>query len=453
MDINSIAVKGRKYINHDIWQIRIEKEPKIKKALIQTLKIFLLAFKGFQDDRVKLRASALTFFSLLSIVPVLAMAFGIAKGFGLDKELERQIIINFTGQEEFLSQVLVFARTLLENTKGGIVAGVGFILLMYSVMELLNNIERSFNDIWYINKERPLVRKFTDYLTIILVAPVLMIISNSLTVYITNTIQNLTETVTLIALFKSVIFPLLRLLPFIVIWLMFTLLYIIMPNIKVKVSSAIIAGVIAGTAFLIVEWALIRFQINVSTYNAIYGSFAALPLFLIWLQFSWLIVLFGAEVSYAHQNIKKYEFERHQMKYSENNKKLASIMVMHYLVTRFVKGKRAPFFSDINKAVKIPTRFLHQIMETLVECGLVSEINTKQEETAYQPAMDTDLLSPAFILDILDNCGESDPDFTGREISRKFTGILDDFRTEIKKSHANKLLKNIESIPFEEADH
>ena len=134
----------------------------------------------------------MTFFSLLSIVPVLAMAFGIAKGFGLDKELEKQLISNFSGQEEILTWSLGFAQTLLENTRGGLVAGIGLLVLIYSVMELFNNIEKSFNDIWYIKQERPMVRKLTDYLTIILIAPVLMVISNSLTVFIANTIQRFT---------------------------------------------------------------------------------------------------------------------------------------------------------------------------------------------------------------------------------------------------------------------
>ncbi len=426
-----------------IWDIDVEKKGKVLRFFIQILKIVLLAYKGFLDDKVRMRASALTFFSLLSIVPVLAMAFGIAKGFGLDRELETQLAENFSGREEVLTTGLEFARNLLDNTKGGLIAGIGTVLLVYSVMELLNHIEKSFNDIWYIKQERPLVRKFTDYLTIILIAPVLMVVSNSLTVFVTNTIQDLTQTVRLIGLFKGVIFPLLRLAPYFVIWLLFTLLYLIMPNTKVKVPAAITAGVLAGTAFLLTEWVLIRFQINVSEFNAIYGSFAVLPLFLGWLQISWLIVLFGGEIAYATQNIKKFEYEREKVDYSDHNKKMCSLLVMHVIVKEFVDGQGPASFSSINQKLKIPSRYLHKIIGNLTAARLVSEVITDEDESHYQPAQDASRLTPSYVIEQLDNSGNNEPVFEESELSASFIDILSNFRTQVDQSSQNKLLKEI----------
>ena len=431
------------FLEHDLWKIEVGKLPLYKKVLAQSAKVIFLAYKGFADDKVKMRASALTFFSLLSIVPILAMAFGIAQGFGLDKELERQLINYFQGQEEILKQSLSYANNLLSNTRGGIIAGVGVILLIYSVMELLQNIERSFNDIWYIKKERPLVRKFTDYLAIIIFAPVLLVISNSLTVFISGEIKRLTETVELLGLFKGLIFPALRLLPYLVIWILFSLLYVIMPNTKVKLKSAIIAGVMAGSAFLITEWALIQFQINVSEYNTIYGSFSILPLFLIWLQLSWLIVLFGAELSYAIQNLKQYEYEKENINYSYFNLRMTSLLVMNYLSKNFVQGKGPSGFPDLLLNLKIPHRYLQNVMNILVECKLASEVVTKSNFSKFLPAVDVSTLTPAMVIESLGQYGENHPIYKKSNVADELQSILEGFEEQMRNSDFNKLLKDL----------
>jgi len=431
------------FLEHDLWKIDVAKLPLYKRLLAQSGKVIFLAYKGFADDKVKMRASALTFFSLLSIVPILAMAFGIAQGFGLDKELERQLINYFQGQEEILQQSLAYANNLLSTTRGGLIAGVGVVLLIYSVMELLQNIERSFNDIWYINKERPLVRKFTDYLAIMIFAPVLLVISNSLTVFISSEIERLTETVELIGLFKGLIFPVLRLLPYMVIWILFSLLYVIMPNTKVKLQSAIIAGIMAGSAFLITEWAVIQFQVNVSEYNAIYGSFSILPLFLVWLQLSWLIVLFGAELSYAIQNIKQYEYEKENVNYSYHNLRMASLLVMNYLSKNFAQGKGPSAFPDLLDDLKIPHRYLQHVLNILVECKLASEVVTKMNFSKFLPAVDVNTLTPVAVIERLNEHGENDPIYKKTNVVDELHSILEGFEQQMRNSDFNKLLKDL----------
>jgi len=443
MIISDQYQKIQKYFQDDIWKESVDDKIWLKRVGIQLIKILILSYMGFRDDKVKLRASALTFFSLLSIVPVLAMAFGIAKGFGLDKEFETQLVEKFSGQQEVLGKSLEFAHTLLENTKGGLIAGIGMILLIYSVMELLNNVEKSFNDIWYIKEERPFVRKFTDYMSIILLAPVLMIVSNSLTVFITIEIRELTDKVTFIALFKGLIFPALRLLPYIVIWLLFTLIYLIMPNTRVKLKSAFFAGVIAGTAFLITQWVLIRLQVNVSEFNAIYGSFAVLPLFLSWLQISWLIMLFGAEISYSHQNIRKFEYERETIHYSDNNKKLTSLLVTHLVVKKFTAAEDAVSFSEINQTLKVPSRYLREILDLLIRCKLISIVSNNSHEKYYQPAVDTDHLSIAYVIEKIDESGSNEEIYLRDDLAEQFLHSFDSFKQSMQNSPNNKLLKNI----------
>ena len=178
------------------------------------MKVLILSFEGFVKDNVQIRSSSLTFFSLLSIVPVLAMAFGIAKGFDLEKQLEEELIDNFSGQAEVIDQSIEFANNLLENTEGGLIAGIGFAVLLYSVIRLFTNIEQSFNTIWEAKKERSIVRKLTDYMAIVILAPVFLIAASSVTVKIASIIEEVTSNVDLMGVLDYLVLPLLKILPF-----------------------------------------------------------------------------------------------------------------------------------------------------------------------------------------------------------------------------------------------
>ncbi|HIA10916.1 MAG TPA: YihY/virulence factor BrkB family protein, partial [Flavobacteriales bacterium] len=194
-----------KFIKTDVWKIRLKDQSKNKSFLIKQLRIILLAMRGFDEDKCLLRASALTFYSLLSIVPVVAMIFGIAKGFGIESMLEEQFKASDRANQEVMDFILEFANSMLENTKGGLVAGIGIVVLFWSVMKVLGNIEQSFNDIWEIKRARALVRKFSDYLSIMLIAPVLVIMSGSATVYISTQIVTITESIAIFGFFMPVV--------------------------------------------------------------------------------------------------------------------------------------------------------------------------------------------------------------------------------------------------------
>jgi membrane protein len=441
--INSWFRRVNQFFSKDLWTIDLSKKGFFQRTVYQSAKVGILSYKHFQDDKLQLRASALTFFTLLSVVPVLAMAFGIAKGFGLDKELENQILENFSGQEEVLTTSLEFARNLLENTKGGLIAGIGLAFLFYTVMQLLGNIEKSFNDIWYITKHRTITRKITDYMSIILLGPVLLVVANSLTITVTREIAKLTESVELIGLFKGVIFPLLRILPYTVVWLLFTLIYMIMPNTNVKLKSGLIAGIIAGTIFQLVQWALIYFGVGVARNNAIYGSFAALPLFLIWLQLSWLIVLVGAEISYAIQNVSKHNVSDEGEEYSIDSKKRLALAISFLVIRNFKEGKPPLTFIEINNYFGASDRLLHEVVSMLLNGQILLEAKTDDNMQCYQPAQDTDRLDVAKILESYENEGLALQTEESKEILAIADGIIDKLNMGIEKSKENKLLKEI----------
>ncbi len=432
------------YIKNDIWRIRLQDHPRKKIFFIKQLRVVILALRGFYEDKCSLRASALTFYSLLSIVPVVALVFGIAKGFGSDKSLEKQLLEKFPGQEEVLMQVMEFARSLLEQTKGGMVAGIGLAVLFWIVIKLLSNIEHSFNDIWGIKESRSTVRKITDYISIMLICPVLIIVSSGITVFMVTQITLITERFAFLGFFSPLIFFLFKLLPYCVICGVFTFIYIFMPNTKVKFLSGIIAGVIAGTTYQAAQWIYISSQIGVAQYNAIYGSFAALPLFLVWLQISWLIVLFGAEISFALQNIDTYEFEPDCSRVSSSFKKLLSLQTTHLLVRNFSDGHKPLTANQISHTLGMPIRLVHQILYDLVGCGVAAETKTEEDkEFAYHPARTINVLTIKYVIDALEQKGTDNIPVAQTEELKTLSETLQTFNDTIEKSSANKLLKDI----------
>ncbi|MDY6838913.1 MAG: YihY/virulence factor BrkB family protein [Thermodesulfobacteriota bacterium] len=440
----TVLAKKIAFIKTDIWRIRSRELPRVKAVGIRLLRIIILSVRGFENHDCLFRASALTFYSLLSIVPVLAMAFGIAKGFGFEGALERQLFETFQGQEEIVRRVMEFARSLLENAKGGVIAGAGLLLLFWSIIRLLGNIEEAFNHIWGIDRPRTIARKTSDYLSAILICPILFILSSTVTVVIKSQVQLVVEKITLLGAISPAIFLTLKLLPYCVIWILFTFVYMFMPNTKIRFSSGLFAGIVAGTLYQVFQVVYLTFQIGVARYNAIYGSFAALPLFLLWLQLSWMIVLLGAEISSAHQHVETYEFEPDCSSVSQAFKRLLTLRVVHLLVKVFSEGGKALSAVEIASTLEIPVRLVGEILQQLVEAAIVSEICHKQgRKASYQPASSIDLMTIKYVIDKLEGHGtDSVPVVQSKELER-LSQCLKAFGEAIESSPANLLIKDI----------
>ncbi len=432
------------YLGVGIWRVRIKDMPSRRSFMVRQLRIFLLTLRGFDQDKCQLRASSLTFYTLLSIVPIVAVAFGVAKGFGLEKVLEGQIIKQFAGQEEVMTRVIEFSKSLLQTTKGGAMAGIGVVILFWSVTKVLRHIEWAFNDIWEIKKARPIGRRLSNYLTIILISPVILILSGSATVFITSELTGFVEKTyfpeTLVPLF----FFSLKILPYCMIWGLLTFVYYILPNTRVHLKSAFVGGVLAGTAYQITQLLYINFQIGIAKYNAIYGSFAALPMFLIWLELSWLIILFGAEFSFASQNVDTYEYEPDCRDVSSSLKRLISLNITHSVVKNFSTGGRHYTAEDIGERFELPIRLTRDLLFDLVESGILIEVITDDvKEPYYQPAMDIGLLTIEYVTRALDERGTDTVPIAENMEFREIKASLAGFREMIIKSPSNRLLKDI----------
>jgi membrane protein len=432
----------------DLWKIRLKDLSPLKAFPVRYLRVGVLALRRFVDDRCSQKASALTYYSLLSLVPVLAMVFGIAKGFGLQKLIERHLMEmaeKANWQPEFVDRLLGFSNALLENAKGGLIAGAGVVLVFWTVISIMGHIEDFFNEIWEVKKSRTLRRKFSDYLSVMILAPILIIISGSASVLVATQIKGIVQKVSLLGVFAPMITVLLQLLPYASIWILLTGLYLLMPNTKVPPKSAILAGVITGTIYQIVQWIYIKFQIGASSYGAIYGSFAALPLFLGWLQLNCMIVLLGAEIAVAHEHQETYGYHPDYSRISLSSKKLLALRIFHLLVKRFSKGEKPFTGAQISHSLEIPVRLVRSLLHELIGAGLVTEtVAEKGHEIAFQPARTVENITVKVAIDAYEQHGEGpaplETSFTEEE------GILTHLRrlSELfEKSPDNVALKEI----------
>lgn len=434
--------KVKQFLTKGIWSVQLQHCSPMHRLGIQILRIVMLAYRGFVEDRVLLRGSALTYYTLMAIVPVLAMIFGVAKGFGFEKYLEKQLYRSFQNQQAVLEQLLDFTTRLLENTGGGLIAGIGVAVLFWSVIKVFGQIEHSFNDIWRIRSARPFSRKFADYLSMMVVAPVLIFLGSGMNVFITTQFDRLTDKIELLNYVTPLVMFSLKLLPYVIIWVVFAMLYIVMPNTKVKFLPGIIGGIIAGSAFMVIQWVYIEFQIGVSKYNAIYGSFAALPLLLIWLRVSWLIVLLGAEIAFSHQNQNLYEFEMETDNIGDELSKSLSLLILNTILNRFVDGKPALTAQELSKEVKLPIRLVRTLLDGLVSCNILSKAYTREPKTpAFQPAQSVDKLTVAYVIQAIEQHGAhielSNP------ILDRIERIHQEFAESMESLPANVLVKDI----------
>jgi membrane protein len=427
------------FLDTGIWFLPEKGLSRPKAFCIRALKILLLAVRGYRRDRCPIKASALTFYSVLSVVPVIAVFFGIAKGFGFDKKLQAQLLEKFSEQTDVLQKVFEFSDSMLRKTNGGFIAGIGVALLLWSVVKVLGHIEDSFNDIWKVGKPRTFARKCTDYLSITIVCPILFIMASSLTVTLASQLKFIAGKLSEWGLPQAPVLVLLEIIPFVMIWVLFSFVLIYMPNTKVKLKPGIVAGVAAGTAYQVTQWIYITFQVGAAKANAIYGSFAALPLFLMWIQLSWLIVLMGSEISFAAQNVDTHGFPEGSEKVSPRHKKILSLLIARLVFRNFSSGEKPLTPSGIANALGMPILLVNRILAEFSAAGLFSSVEAEDgEEAAYQPARDIHGITVKTVLDALERSGSVDLPFPPNGDFRAIADILDAFGESVGRSSENR---------------
>lgn len=379
---------------------------------IKTVKTLNLTVTSFFDRDLQTRAASLTFDTLLALVPALALLFAIGRGFGLQDLLSYQLFSYFPAQKEAIQTALKFVDSYLNESTQGVFVGVGIVVLLYTLIALLSSIEESFNYIWGIKKDRSIYQKFTDYIAICLLIPILMILSAGVSVFLSTAFQTDAH----IPFLTPLINWLLDLFPLILLWLAFSLTFLLIPNTKVNFRYAAISGVVSAIGFQILELLFLNGQIYVTKYNAIYGSFAFLPLLLVWLQFSWVILLSGGTLCYSLQNVFIYNYMANSSDVSNDYMRKVSLAVMTIIVKRF-ENKESPLSpNELSKQYKLPLRLVGTITDELHSLGLVSYVLLGNEMIGLEPAVDISSLSAGTLLRKMDAYGDSDfiPEFDSR---------------------------------------
>ncbi len=427
--------RGVRFVTTDLWRLPSDSE-RSNFVLLKIARVVFLAIQKYRVDNCKDKASALTYYTILSIVPLAAMAFGLAKAFGFDSELTRIVNDMLVGHEVIAQYVLDFADTYLKNMKGGLVAGIGLAMLLWAVMKLIGHTEKSFNQIFETKQSRSLVRKFSDYISIVIIAVIAIVAYSSVMVMMTGFVSDG-------GIFGEVWKFLASITPFVAVWIGLSLIYYILPSTKVRLTAALLGGAIAGIALIITQFAYLYFQIGMTQNNAIYGSFAAIPLFLIWMQTTWYIVLLGCEVAFACQNAESYNYELNTKTFSLSLRRKIALCILSYVTKEFDMCHQAPSLSQISANLKLPISFVSRMMNDLTNANLLSEIKADEKsEVAYQPAFDIHKLTVAVFIDKIESYGDSSYPIESEEF-KKAEVIIEKYIKSSLSADGAMLVKDI----------
>jgi len=395
----SVLIRIKDFIIKDIWEAEVATLSRLKAFVFRGMRIVYMVVKGFIDDNCQLKAGALTYKTALAIVPFLAFIFAVAKGFGIQDHIKPLILERFTlGHMEMVEKLIRY----VSNTNMKLLGYVGLFTLLMIVIGLLISMEKAFNDIWGIKKPRTVLRRVSDYVSILVVYPIIfMVITGFNAVYVSSSfISKLSQ----IELFQNLFSGFSLSLPYLVVWTGFSLIYVLMPNTKVKFSAGIFGGVIAGTIWQLVQWFYLNFQVGISRYNAIYGSFASLPIFLFWLYLSWLIVLLGAEISFAYQNEKNYQLEKSVQNVNFKSKEILGLCIVYRIAKSFYLGHGPLSASRLASELSVPIRLVREVVYMLTKSGIIDEV--VGAEPTYQPEVPLEQITIRKIEDALRNYGE-----------------------------------------------
>ncbi len=389
---------------------------------VRLVKITNLSVNSFLNRGLQIKSMALTYSTVLAIVPALALMVAIGRGFGLQDSVQNELYIIFPSQHKVISTFLNFVDSYLTNATQGVFVGVGIIVLLWTVIMLLSGIEDAVNSIWDVKRQRTIFRKFTDYITICLMVPILLICSSGISLFMSDTFQE----VLYFSFLTPVVNFLLDLAPLFFAWAAFSIAYWLIPNTTVNFKFAAISGAFCSIAFYVIQWLFINGQIYVSKYNAIYGSFAFLPLFLIWLQLSWLIMLIGCVLTYSLQNVFTFNLLGNDQQLTIDTRLRIAVIVMAVVTQRFLKRQEPLTHTQFAAEYNLPVHVLSQTLQKLKDCRLIYAIVNGDGEQAIGPAQDVKEMTVEEVLRAYSSTGANDiaPEF--EHIYAPLFGMLDE---------------------------
>ncbi|MDE6716784.1 MAG: YihY/virulence factor BrkB family protein [Muribaculaceae bacterium] len=415
---------------------------------VRFIKTLNLSVNSFLDRGLQIRSMALTYYTVLSLVPALALLVAIARGFGLSDTMQGELYSMFPSQAKAITTALKFVDSYLTEATSGVFVGVGIVMLLWTIISLLSYIEDAFNSIWDVKEGRTIYQKLTDYIAICLIIPILMLCSSGVSIFMSTTIQ---EQLNLPFLTVGVNI-ILEAAPLVLAWLAFTFSYYFIPTTKVDFKYAMFAGAFSAISFQILQLLFVNGQIYVSKYNAIYGSFAFLPLMLVWLQFSWMILLAGCVLTYSLQNVFTFNFLGDVNQVSYRSWHSMGLITMCVIVKRFINGQPPLSNQEIASKYNLPVRVVNRVAQKLLAAKLIYEVKLDENNTGLSPTLEVSELTLGRFYQAFDSSGENNiiPDFD--IIYADMLKILNSVTSNAYKDFNTILIKDI-PLPTPEQIH
>jgi membrane protein len=388
----------------------------IRRLLLKGTQLLVVSGKDFISDRCLLQASALSFTTILSLVPFLALAFALLKGFGVQNRLEPLLIQQLTaGSENAVVKIIQY----INNTNMTTLGAAGLVSLVITVVSLFASTEEAFNGIWGVRETRSVYRKFTDYLSVAMVAPLLMLAATSMTTSLQS--QDLVRWALAKPFLGELLLKGFRFAPYLSIWLALIFFYLFIPNTKVRFRSALVGGVLAGTIWQLAQWGYIHFQMGVTRYNAIYGTLALVPIIMVWIYTSWVIILFGGEVVWAHQTLRSC---RRGLRLTPSHAlhEFLTLSIFRLIAIRFIEGQPPQGVEAMAEELNLPTRTVQELVSFFTARGFLAEV--AGEPTACLPAKEITTLSVSELLSVVRDFGGSGFSFAEAKESQSIVNLL-----------------------------
>ena len=373
-----------------------------KRIGLGVLKTIILVIRGFNSKQLNMTANALTYNLVFAIIPILAMILAIAKGFGFAEMIESHLQHVIPGGSNMMPEVMGLINRYLETVQGGTFVGIGLLIHIWAVYSFFRNVEQAFNSIWDVRQPRSIIRQLTIYVAVLFFVPIVIITSTGLSLIVQTTIESQPLLASMSEWHSTVV----RLVQFVLVWLVFIWMYIAIPNTKVHFRSAVFPAVLMGTLFQLLQMLSMYVIVFLSRTSIVYGAFATIPILMMWLQWTCLLILIGAEMSFAIQNNEQFEYEKDLEKMSRRYKDFVTLFLLNKIIQRFENDELPYMATELAHDNNLPIRLVNQLLNRLVEVGLLRTVYVEQkEDKTYQPALDTHKISIGMVVDRIDKQG------------------------------------------------
>lgn len=402
-----------------------------KRLGYRIIRTIALVVRGFTSKNLNDTAKAFTYSLIFAVVPILAMIVAIAKGFGVADVIETQLNASFLGETGMVPTIMAMVQRYLETAQGGLFIGIGILILLWAVYSFFQSVETAFNRIWNVKKSRSILRQATTYIAIVVLIPVLIICSAGITIAVNSTVGELEGV---------------EMLQFVIVWLLFTVMYIAVPNTKVKFISALIPGILMGTLFQLLQMLSVYLIAFLSRTSIVYGAFATIPILMTWLQYTSLLILIGAQMSYAIQNNEEFEYEKDVNTMSRRYKDFIMVYLLSVIIKRFEADEVPLTAHELAIRDNLPIRVVNQLLSRLVETGILREVYVEdKEEKTFQPALDTHKISVGMVFERIESQGSEEflqaPSAQMQAFWEKYLRISDIAQKPVKDILVSEIMK------------